>query len=69
MTARKYKKGKQICSVSDFENSSYEYFCVIFGKTEKTMHRGFLISWQYRTLKKFIDRGWVFEAERITDGR
>ena len=69
MTARKYQKGKQICSVSDFENSSCEYFKVMFGKADKTMHRSFLIGWQYRTLKKFIDNGWVFEAERITDGR
>lgn len=70
MAKRKYKRGKPITSMADFENSNCTYFRVYFGCTNpQTKHRGFLISWQYRTLKQFIDRGWVFEAEEITDGR
>ena len=63
MSKSKYKQGKQICSMADFENSECRYFKVKFGNRIQTKHRGFLISWQYRTLKLFIDGGLVFEAQ------
>lgn len=65
MSKSKYKQGKQIYSVFDFEKSDCTYFKVKFGNRIQTKHRGFLISWQYRTLKQFIDGGRVFEAERM----
>lgn len=65
---RKFRQGKQITSLNDFENYTGDWFSVQFGRTLKATHRGFLISWQYRQLKKFIDNGWVFETERIEDG-
>ncbi len=62
---RKYKRGKQICTVSDFDQSSSRFYVVYFGSCNpQTKHRSFLISWQYRTLLNFIEKGWVFEAER-----
>ena len=63
MSGRKYKQGRQICSISEFDQSEKRFFIVRFGKTQKTTHRSFLISWQYRTLMNFIIRGDVFEAE------
>lgn len=64
MSRRKYKRGKQICSISDFDQSCNEYFIVYFGSTNpQTKHRSFLMSWQYRTLLNFIIRGQVFEAD------
>lgn len=68
MSEAKYKQGKQICSVAEFEKSERLYFRVKFGDKFLTRHRGFLISWQYRTLKNFINRGWVFEAIQFPTG-
>ena len=61
----KYKKGQKIVSVGDFEKSSVTFFRVRFGKYEKTMHRGFLESWQYHTLHSFVHGGCIYEAEPI----
>ena len=52
MSKPKYKQGKQIGSVADFEKSECLYFKVKFGNKIQTKHRAFLISWQYRTLKR-----------------
>lgn len=70
MTQPKYKKGKQIHSISEFDQSECKYFKVYFGdkNSEQTKHRSFLISWQYRTLLTWIQRGWVYEAEEIVCG-
>lgn len=62
MSRRKYERGRQICSVSDFERSGSDWFIVMFGADQRTRHRAFLISLQYRTLENFIKRGAVFEA-------
>lgn len=61
----KYKKNKKINTISDFDNSECLFFKVDFGNGYKTMHRSFLISWQYRLLKSFIEKGRVFETEKI----
>ncbi len=61
----KYRLGKQIKTIADFSNSKCTYFKVYFGNGYKTKHRAFLISWQYRTLETFINRGHVFETETI----
>ena len=66
MKAR-YKRGKKIVSVGDFEKSPAIYFRVRFGKDERTRHRGFLESWQYHTLHSFIHGGCVYEAEHEDD--
>ena len=50
MTLPKYKFGKQIRSISEFDQSECLFFRVKFGKYYRTIHRSFLISWQYRTL-------------------
>ena len=39
---------------------------VLFGEGhERTIHRGFIESWQYHTLDIFIRRGWIYEAKTI----
>ena len=65
MSKRKYKRGRAIRRIEDFEYCPSEFYIVKFGKTDKTLHYSFLISWQYRTLKKFIELRCVFAAERI----
>lgn len=59
-----YKKGRRIRSITDFNTSAYKMFVVKFGDTEKVLHRGFLISWQYRMLCQVIGQGRIYEAER-----
>ena len=67
MTPPKYARGKQIKTIQQFENSLCTYFRVKFGDREKTVHRSFLISWQYRTLKQFIHRGQIYETKGLKD--
>lgn len=63
MSKRKYKRGKLIRSVAEFEKCESAWYIVYFGTTRpKTIHRSFLESWQYRTLKNFINKGEVFIA-------
>ena len=65
MSERKYIRSREITSMADFERSDSTWFIVYYGPTHpKTTHRGFLVSWQYGTLKKFIDRGWIWEARK-----
>ena len=66
MSKPKYKTGKQIKSIAEFSTSKASYFRVNFGLSGlKTRHKSFLISWQYRTLELFINRGSVYEANLI----
>ena len=67
MSKRIYEQGKQINSVAEFENTTCDWFIIRFGDKYRTRHRGFLISWQYRVLKGFIDAGRVYEAARIVN--
>ena len=67
MSRKKYKQGQRINSISEFDQSSALYYIVHFGSTPKTLHRSFLISWQYRVLLNFINHGRVVEAENIDD--
>ena len=59
----KYKNGKIIHSIKEFEDSQSELFRVKFGETWKTLHTGFITSWQYHMLKSFIYQGRVCEAD------
>lgn len=68
MTLPKYKFGKQIRSITEFDQSECLFYRVKFGKYYRTIHRSFLISWQYRTLLIWIERGWIYEAEEIMCG-
>jgi len=67
MSKSKYKQGKMIKSMSDFAKSDKTWFKVSFGDKLKTTHRSFLISWQYRTLELFINRGAIYEADKYPD--
>lgn len=68
MSERKYKRGRQICSMADFAQSESNFFIVYFGCTNpQTKHKSFLISWPYRIVDNFIQRGWIFEADKIEE--
>lgn len=65
MSRPKFKTGKQIKSISDFDQSECMYFKVRFGNKLQTKHKSFLTSWQYILLKRFIQAGSIFEAEPV----
>lgn len=64
MSKAKYKQGRRITSISDFdscENKWYKW-------NGKTTHRSVLISLQYRTLLNTIVAGRLSTAELIEEG-
>lgn len=63
MSKAKYKQGKQICTISDFDNSGKRWY----KWRSKTVNRSVLISLQYRTLKECILSGVIYEADLIGD--
>jgi hypothetical protein len=63
MSKRKYKKGKQINSIAEFERSSCEFFIWNYA----TRHHTVLESLQYRTLKEIIKHGCLYEAKKIDE--
>lgn len=63
MSQRRYRKGKQIDSIAEFEQSKSQWFVVKYGAREKTTHIGWITSWQYRMLKDCINAGRLYEAE------
>ena len=61
MSKPRYKQGKRICSISEFEtceNLWYKW-------NGKTRHRSALMSLQYRTLLNTIMGGRLYTAELI----
>lgn len=63
MTASKYFQGKQICTMSEFDQCEKKWY-ILYLSNKKTVHRSMLISQQYRTLLNWIIQGRLFEAER-----
>lgn len=63
MSQRRYRKGKQIDSIAEFERSKSQWFVVKYGAREKTTHIGWVMSWQYRMLKDCINAGRLYEAK------
>lgn len=60
-----YENGRLIENMGDYEaaSCSNSLFRLNLGEW-KTLHKGFVESLQYRTLKNYIDRGWVRVAEK-----
>lgn len=66
MSKRKFKKGPRVDSVAEL--LEHDWFIVDFGpKTAKTVHTGFLRSWQLQTCEKFIDAERIYIAVRLTN--
>lgn len=61
MSKAKYKTGKQIQSISQFDSCEK----LLYKWNGKTTHRSFLMSLQYRTLLNAIISGRLYEAELI----
>lgn len=63
MSKSKYKYGKRIESISDFDSCP----SLFYKWNGKTTHRSVLISLQYRTLLNAIIDGRVYVAEKEED--
>lgn len=63
MSKSKYKKGRKIASVCDFDTCESMWFKWF----DHTKHRSVLESLQYRTLKNAISKGVIFIAEKKTE--
>ncbi len=68
---RKYKRGRRIRSISDYEISTklngQRMFWVNCGPNGYVRHVGWIESLQYRVLKNYIDHGYLYEAEQRSD--
>lgn len=65
MSKRKYKRGSQIKTIGQFATSKSAWFIVKYGDREKTTHRGWLESMQYRCLLNTIKYKRLFVAREI----
>lgn len=63
---RKFKQGDQVVSAAEL--LEHDWFFVHFGSNVKTVHKAVLWEWKLRLCQKFIDHGWIFIAERLTNG-
>lgn len=58
---RKYHKGNQILSLDELAKQEFVYFF------DKITHCGWFMSWPFRLAKRYIDRGWLYYAEKAGD--
>lgn len=65
MSKKKYEKGDKVKSVSEL--LEHDFFIMSMPKNEKTLHAGFVRSWQLQTCDKLIRHGMLYIAERIND--
>jgi hypothetical protein len=59
MKKRKYRKCGKITSLNELAKQEFVYFF------DKITHRGWFGSWQFRFAQQYIERGYLYYAERI----
>ena len=67
MSKQKYKKGTKIRTITQFEESKCRWFIWTHMRTHVTKHRTVLENLQYAVLKRWIENGWIYEAEIMED--
>lgn len=65
MSKRKYKRGAKIKTIGQFAICGAKLYIVKYGDMEKTTHKGWMGSWQFRYLNDMIKAGRVFVAREI----
>ena len=58
---RKYRKGKQITSLDELSKQKFIY------QGQQILHCGWFMSWQFRLAKMYMERGWLYLAEKVDD--
>jgi hypothetical protein len=61
ISKRKYRKGKPITSLDELSKQEFIY---VF---DKVTHCGWFMSWQFRLAKQFLERGFLYYAEKASD--
>lgn len=56
---RKYRKGEQITSLDELSKQEFIYF------RHKITHCGWFMSWQFRLAQMYINKGWLYYAEKV----
>lgn len=59
--SRKYRKGKQITSLDELSKQEFIYFF------DKITHCGWFMSWQFRLAQRYVERGYLYRAEKVGD--
>ena len=62
MYKRKYRKGKRITSLNELAKQEFVYLF------DKITHRGWFMSWQFSLAQRYVERGWLYRAEKVGDG-
>lgn len=67
MSRRKFKKGQMITTLDEL--LKHQHFIVRYGakSTERTVHAGFILSWNLRMAQQFIKSERIWVAERLTN--
>ncbi len=69
MSKRKFKKGKLVTSIDElFEHQNFIVQYGGFTSPERTVHFGFVQSWQVSMANLFVRGKRVWVAERLTNG-
>ena len=58
---RKYKKGKPIKSLAELYQQEFIYF------QHKITHRGWFGSWQLSLAQSYINRGFLYRADKVNE--
>lgn len=56
---RKYRKGKQITSLDELTKQEFVYV------NDSIRHKGWVLSWQISLALRYIERGWLYYAEKV----
>lgn len=59
---RKYRKGEKITSLDELAKQEFIYF------HDKITHAGWFTSWQFRLAIRCIQNGWLYYANKYTEG-
>lgn len=65
MSQKKYERGQRIKNMSEFSRYTGTYYIVKFGEKYRTLHVGFVQSWQYRYVYNLVRAGRVYIAKKI----
>ena len=59
MSKRLYQKGEKITSLDELMAQEFVYL------RHKITHKGWFSNWRIRSMKNWIDLGWVCKAEKV----
>lgn len=67
-SGRKYRAGNRIHDAAEIIHApETQYFVFRTGTIDKTLHKQILMSWQVRTLVRFVGHGLIYWAEPAND--